>query len=174
MGVRRFAFVFALLLAVVPATSASPSPTQRAQTCQTLGFQPTDADRDARAGDVDLRVGVSQEQAVGEFPHVLWTLRLRNRTGQALRLTFPTNQYADLVLRRRGRVFHAWSWGRHFYPAFTYRTLAPHETYVCSLGPDELNVEGPEPGRYEQVAFLNTYGGGEGIRVERRGWFSIH
>ncbi len=52
--------------------------------------------------------------------------------------------------------------------------VASQGAVVCSLGPDELNVEGPEPGRYEQVAFLNTYGGGEGIRVERRGWFSIH
>jgi Intracellular proteinase inhibitor len=94
-------------------------------------------------------------------------LSLRNRTSRALRLTFPTTGYGVVVLRRRGRVVYASNSG--FFPAFTSRTLAPRETYLCTLGPDELDVENLEPGRYEQVATIHT----TRFHVRRRDWFSV-
>jgi hypothetical protein len=51
----------------------------------------------------------------------------------------------------------------------TSRNLAPHETHLCTLGGNELDVSSLEPGRYEQVAALNMLG----FSVVRRDWFSV-
>jgi hypothetical protein len=166
---RRVALVSALVLAVVPATSASPSQQGAVTGCQAgpLNYSPAPA---ARPGDLALGVKVHSEQAVGESPSVLWTLTLRNRTFKTVGVTYPTSQYAGVVLRRRGKVAYSWARGRGFFQAFSARTLGPKEKYVCTLGPDAINVEGLEQGRYELFAYLNAYR----LNVESHGWFSVH
>jgi len=155
------------VLLVVPASSASPSQGSAVQSCGTdFG---NSAGSSPRPGELGLKVAVHGEQAPGESPRVLWTLTLRNRTAKTLGLTFPSSQFADIVLRRKGRTAYRWSMGRGFYQAFTAKTLGPRETYVCTLGPDTINVDGLEQGRYELLAYLTAYG----LRVERRGWFSV-
>jgi hypothetical protein len=76
-------------------------------------------------------------------------------------LTFPTSQYANVIVRRGGRLVYSWHYRRAFFQAFTGRTLEPGATYVCTLGPDALELD---PGRYEVIAYLNTYG----LRVFKR------
>jgi hypothetical protein len=87
----------------------------------------------------------------------MWTLTVRNHSDQALGLTFRTNQYGNVVVRRAGRVVYSWDSRRGFFHAFTYRTLAPHETFACALTPDELDFGSLERGRYQVLAYLNTY-----------------
>lgn len=82
---------------------------------------------------------------------VRWTLSLRNRTSKALRLSFRSSQYADVVLRQGGRTVYSWSDHRVFLTVITALRLGAEETYVCSLGPDPLDLE---PGRYELIAYL--------------------
>jgi hypothetical protein len=172
MNVSRYALIGLLVLAFVPATSAAQAHRQGIDRCQTGGHTPGVGV--ARARDLQLRVAVHKEQAPGEAARVLWTLSLRNRTGRAIEVTFPTDKYADVVLRRKDRAVYAWSRGRWFYPVITSRALAPHETYTCTLGPSELNVDGLEPGRYQQIAFLAILEPQGRGRVESLGWFSIH
>ena len=65
----------------------------------------------------------------------------------------PTSQYADVVVRKGGRLEHRWASGHVFFQAFTHRILRPRETYVCTLEADSLNLE---PGRYEVRAYLTS------------------
>jgi hypothetical protein len=165
--VRRFAFVFALLLALLPA-SASPARSDAVPSCGPGPLSHATAPA-ARPGQLGLALAVHTEQAPGESPRAVWTLTLRNRTFKTLGITFPTSQYAEVLLRRRGKVAYSWSAGRGFFPAFSARALGPRETYVCTLGPDTLPVEGLEQGRYELRAYLKTYR----LWVETHGWFSV-
>jgi Intracellular proteinase inhibitor len=145
--VSRAALSLVLLLAAVPAASASRG--DEISHCKTLSNVPR-SDRSARARDLDLSVRYAPEASV-TGPKVRWALSLRNRTSTALRVSFPTSQYANVVLRRGGKVVYSWSYRRAFLPSFFARRLGARETYLCSLGPDPLDLE---PGRYELIAYL--------------------
>jgi hypothetical protein len=77
-----------------------------------------------------------------------WELRLRNDGPEPVRLTFPTSQLGDVVLRRDGVERWRWSEGRMFLQVLAERELAPAEEWSFSLeGAPEV-----EPGRYEATA----------------------
>jgi hypothetical protein len=137
------------LLAAVPATSASRAGGEISE-CRNL-YRVSASPRSARPRDLELRVSYSlQTSATG--PQVQWTLSLRNRISRALRLSFPTSQYANVVLRRSGKIMYSWGSHRAFLQVVTARRLPARTTYVCSLGPpDPLDLE---PGRYELIAYL--------------------
>jgi hypothetical protein len=146
--VSRAVLSLVLLLAAVPAASASRAGGQISH-CKTFyGVPPSD--RSARPRDVELRVSYSLERSV-TGPDVRWILSLRNRTSSSLGLRFPTSQYANVVLRRGAKIMYSWSSQRVFLPAVTVRRLGPRATYVCSLARDLLDLE---PGRYELIAYL--------------------
>jgi hypothetical protein len=150
-SVARVALALALLLA---AASAAPAPGANGKLpdCQTL-FDTAWPTRAARPGEVELTAAYSASPSAAGS-RVTWTLRLRNRTGTRLGLSFPTSQYANVIVRRGGRLVYSWHFRRVFFQAFTGRTLEPGETYVCRLAPDALELE---PGRYEVIAYLSTY-----------------
>jgi Intracellular proteinase inhibitor len=108
------------------------------------------SDRLARSRDLDLSVSYALETSV-MGPQARWILSLRNRTSRALRVSFPTSQYANVVLRRGGKIIYSWSAKRGFAQAVSGRRLGAGATYVCTLGPDPLDLE---PGRYELIAHL--------------------
>jgi hypothetical protein len=144
-----------VLLALVPAASASQNETTRIADCGTLDNPAVRPVRVARPRDFDFSVRYSTDGT-----HVRWVLSLRNRTRRAVGIAFPTYQYADVVVRKGGRVEHRWSWRRAFQQAFSHRILRPRETYVCALLPARLDLE---HGRYELHAYLTST-----IRVETR------
>src|SRR4029450_1173421 len=138
-----------LLLAAVPAASVSRAGGEIAE-CRNLYRVPL-SDPSARPRDLKLRVRHSlKTSATGS--QVQWTLSLRNRTSRALRLKFPTSQYANVVVRQRRKIVYSWSAERAFLQVVTPRRLPAGATYVCSLGaPDPLDLD---PGRYELIAYL--------------------
>jgi hypothetical protein len=137
-----------LLLAAVPAASASRAGGEISE-CRNLYRVPV-SDRSARPRDLELRVRYSLERSV-TGPDVRWILSLRNRTSRALRLRFPTSQYANVVLRQSGRIVYSWSAQRAFLQVFTARRLGARATYVCFLSRDLLDLD---PSRYELIAYL--------------------
>jgi Intracellular proteinase inhibitor len=141
-----------LLLAAVPAASAS-RPGGEIPHCKTLLSEVPPSDRSARPQDLELSVRYTLETVLPAGQRVRWILNLRNRTSRALRLSFPSSRYANVVLRRGGRVVYSWSYRRFFLDVVTARRLGARATYVCSLGPDLLDLE---PGRYEVVAYLSS------------------
>jgi hypothetical protein len=147
--VSRVVLSLVLLLAAVPAASASRAGSEISH-CRTFLSGILATDRSAQPRDLDLRVSYSLETSV-TGGQVRWTLSLRNRTSSALRLSFPTSQYANIVLRQSGRIVYSWSSHRAFAQVITARRLAPGATYVCNLGPDPLDLQ---PGRYELIANL--------------------
>jgi hypothetical protein len=112
---------------------------------------------------------VSSQWAIHRAHNVTWVLTLRNRTNKALGLNFLSSKYADVALRRQGTTVYSWASGKGFYQAFWSRKLAPHETYACSLAPDELDFDSLETGRYELIAGLNL----ADLRVQVRRPLSI-
>jgi hypothetical protein len=170
--VRQLALAIALILPVVPVAAASQSKDQSVENCEPSLESMPSAD-DARARDLKLKVAYSRQDVAGDPPSVLWTLSVRNRTARAVRLTFNSSRYANVVMRRNGRVAYSWSRGRGVYDAITYKTLGPHEAYVCTLGPD--SIEDLQPGRYRVIARLNTWWPRTfaPLRVEARRWFFV-
>jgi Intracellular proteinase inhibitor len=148
ISVSRAVLSLVLVLVVVPAASASRAGGEISH-CKTFSNLPV-PDRSARPRDLELRVRYSLERSV-TGPDVRWVLSLRNRTSRALRLRFPTSQYANVVLRQSGRILYSWSARRTFLPVFTARRLGARATYVCFLSRDLLDLE---PGRYELIAYL--------------------
>jgi Intracellular proteinase inhibitor len=146
--VSRGVLSLVLLLAAVPAASASRAGSEIFH-CRTFGVIPP-THRSAQPRDLDLKVSYSLETSV-TGQQVRWTLSLRNRTSRALRVRFPTSQYANVVLRQGGKIVYSWSSDRVFAQYVTARRLGPGATYVCNLGPDLLDLE---PGRYELIAYL--------------------
>jgi Intracellular proteinase inhibitor len=146
--VSRAVLSLVLLLAAVPAASASRAGSEISH-CRTFGVIPP-THRSAQPRDLDLKVSYSLEPSV-TGQQVRWTLSLRNRTSSALRLSFPTSKYANVVLRQGGKIGYSWSSDRVFAQYVTARRLGPGATYVCNLGPDLLDLE---PGRYELIAYL--------------------
>jgi hypothetical protein len=138
-----------LLLAAVPAASASRAGGEISH-CKTFYSGVPVYDRSARPRDLDLNVSYALGTSV-TGAQVRWILSLRNRTSRALRLSFPTSQYANVVLRQGGKTIYSWSSNRVFAQAVTARRLGAGATYVCALGPDPLDLE---PGRYELIAHL--------------------
>jgi hypothetical protein len=147
--VFRAVLSLVLLLATVPAASASRAGGEISH-CKTSSSGVRVSDRSARPRDLDLRVSYALGTSV-TGPQVRWILSLRNRTSTALRVRFPTSQYANVVLRRGGKIIYSWSANRGFAQVVSARRLGARETYVCSLGPDPLDLE---PGRYELIAHL--------------------
>ena len=145
----RVVLSLVLLLAAVPAASASRAGSEISH-CRTFLRGIPATDRSAQPRDLDLRVSYSLETSV-TGGQVRWTLSLRNRTSSALRLSFPTSQYANIVLRQSGKIVYSWSSHRAFAQVITARRLGPGATYVCNLGPDPLDLQ---PGRYELIANL--------------------
>ena len=112
----------------------------------------TSTARLARSSDLDLAVAyVAESTSAGT--RVGWRVTLRNRARKALLLSFPTSQYADVVVRKGGERRHLWSWRIKFQQMVTARTLGPRETYTCTLRPTVLELE---PGRYELIAYLTS------------------
>jgi hypothetical protein len=146
------ALFFSALLFVVPAASTSNAANGGPEQCRSMISSAPRADRSARPSDLDFSVAYSAApSAVGA--RVRWTLTLRNRARKSVGLTFPTSQYADVVVRQGGEVKYRWSSRRGFFQAFTGRTLGPRSVYKCYLGPDRLDLE---PGRYEVIAYLTS------------------
>ncbi len=77
-----------------------------------------------------------------------WELRVQNDGLEPVRLTFPTAQLGDVVLRQDGVERWRWSNGKLFAQVISERELAPAEEWSFSLqgGPEV------EPGRYEALA----------------------
>jgi hypothetical protein len=148
----RVALTLILLLAAVPAATASRTATGAVEECR-WPAQSARADRVARPGEVDLNVSFVGEMSPAG-PRARWRLSARNRTKKALALVFPTSQYANVVVRKGGAVVYSWDRRRAVFPAFHARTLRPRENYVCELAPDRIDLE---PGRYELIAYLTTY-----------------
>jgi Intracellular proteinase inhibitor len=146
--VSRAVLSLVLLLAAVPAASASRTGGEISH-CRTFGVIPP-THRSAQPRDLDLKVSYSLETSV-TGGQVRWTLSLRNRTSSALRLSFPTSQYANVILRQGGKIVYSWSSDRVFAQVVTSRLLGARATYVCSLGPDLFDLE---PGSYEVTAYL--------------------
>lgn len=146
--VLRFFSALALLL-VVPAAPTS-SAANGLPECGGGGLsRPA---RLARSSDLDFAVAyVAEPSPAGT--RVGWRVTLRNRTRKSVVLSFPTYQYADIIVRRGGERRHVWSWRKAFQQAFTARTLGPRETYTCTLRPTVLELE---PGRYELIAYLTS------------------
>ena len=155
-----------VLLAAVPAASASRAGGEISH-CKTFLSGVPISDRSARSRDLDLSVSYALVTSVAG-PQVRWTLSLRNRTSRALRLSFRSSQYANVVLRQRGKIMYSWSSYRAFLQVFTARRLGARATYVCSLDPDVLDLE---PGRYELIGYLAST---VALRTRRslfvRGW----
>jgi hypothetical protein len=147
--VSRAVLSLVLVLAAVPAASASRAGGEISH-CETSLSGVRVSDRSARPRDLDLSVSYALETSV-TGPQVRWILSLRNRTSSALRVSFPTSQYANVVLRQGGEIIYSWSANRVFAQAVTARRLDARATYVCILGPDPLDLE---PGRYELIAHL--------------------
>lgn len=148
----RVALMLTLLLAAVPAATASRTVAGAVEDCR-WPTQSARSDRVARAGEVDVNVSFVGEMSTAG-PRARWRLSARNRTKKALALVFPTSQYANVVVRKAGAVVYSWHHRRAFLQAFHGRTLRPRENYVCDLGSDPLILE---PGRYELMAYLTTY-----------------
>ena len=143
-----------LLVSAALSGSAAPASAESDHHCRTErpGGAPSRISRAARARDVELRLRYSVDSS-HTLPRALWVVSLRNRTRETLTLTFPTSQYADVVVRRGSVIRYRWSLGRVFLQAFSSRTLRPSETYICTLGPDPLVVG---PGPYTVIASLST------------------
>lgn len=146
--VSRAVLSLVFLLAAVPAASASRAGGE-VSGCRTLRPVPVSL-RSAGPRDLDLRVRYSLATSV-TGPQVRWIISLRNRSSRALRVRFPTTQYANVVLRQSGKIVYSWGSQYVFAQVVTGRRLGARETYVCSLGPDPLDLE---PGRYELTAYL--------------------
>ena len=144
----RFLSVLGLLL-LVPAAATS-SAANGLPECG--GGGPSRTARLARSSDLDLAVAYLAEPS-SAGTRVGWRVTLRNRTRKALVLSFPTSQYADVIVRRGGERRHLWSWRKAFFQLLTARTLGPRETYTCTLRPTVLELE---PGRYELIAYLTS------------------
>jgi hypothetical protein len=159
--VSRAALSLVLLLAAVPAASASRA-VPEIPDCRTfhLSSPVPVSPRDAQPRDLDLRVRYSLATSVGG-PQVRWILSLRNGTPRALRVRFGSSQYADVVLRRSGGIVYQWGSDRVFAQVVTSRLLGARGTYVCSLSPDLFDLE---PGRYEVTAYLAS---GVPVRIRR-------
>ena len=164
---RWFAAAVVLLVIFVPARSASPA--AGAPPCTATGSD-APADRPARARDLKLRVA-AEWSAKPNDDQVTWILKLQNRTNQALRLTFASSMYGNVVLRRSRRTVYRWDSGKGFYQAVWYSTVAPRETFACSLSRDVLDLERLGSGRYQLLAYLNLYP--FDVRVEARRSVSI-
>lgn len=149
LSVSRAVLSLVLVLAVVPAASASRAGGEISH-CKTYSSGLSVSDRLARPRDLDLSLSYALETSV-TGPRVRWILSLRNRSPRALRLSFPSSQYANVVLRQGGKIIYSWSANRGFAAVVSGRRLGARATYVCSLGPDPLDVE---PGRYELIAHL--------------------
>jgi hypothetical protein len=149
-GVTRRLWLLVFLLAV-PAAAAAGAPATEPESCdiRVEDFRNT---RPAKKGELDLEVAYSAVTSA-KGPRVQWVLTLRNRTRKARFLTFPTSQYANVVVRQGGRIRHSWHFGHAFFQAFTARSIRPRQTYVCTLRPAPLDLE---PGRYEVVAYLTS------------------
>jgi hypothetical protein len=149
--VSRAALSLVLLLAPVPAASASRA-VREISDCRTfpLSYPVPVSPRSARPRDLDLKVRSSLATSV-TGPQVRWIISLRNRTSRALRVRFPTSQYGNVVLRQSGKIVYSWSSHYAFAQVISARRLGARATYVCSLGPDPLDLE---PGRYELIAYL--------------------
>jgi hypothetical protein len=146
--VSRTVLALVLLLAAGAAAS-TPRAGAEISHCRTFFGAPL-SDRSARPRDLDLQVSYAPGTSI-TGTQVRWTLSLRNRTSKVLRLGFPSSQYAEVVVRQGGRTVYSWSDHRVFLPVVTALRLEAGETYVCSLGPDPLDLE---PGRYELIAYL--------------------
>jgi Intracellular proteinase inhibitor len=153
--VGRLVALVVILVALAPAASASQTDTTPIADCGTRDNPAVRPVRAARPRDLDFGVRYSTDGT-----RVRWVLSLRNRTRRTVGIAFPTSQYADVLVRKGGRVEHWWGWRRAFFQAFTHRILRPRETYVCALQPARLDLE---PGRYELHAYLTST-----IRVELR------
>lgn len=123
------------------------------------------SDRSARPRDLDLRVSYSLETSAAG-PQVRWILGLRNRTSKSLGLSFPDRQYANGILRRGAEILYSWDADRGFAQVFSARRLGPRATYICSLGPDRLDLE---PGRYTLIACLAS----KSVPVRTRRSFAV-
>jgi hypothetical protein len=146
--VLRFLSVLALLFAAPAAPTSSAA--NGIPECGGGGTARTA--RLARSSDLDFAVAyVAEPSSAGT--RVGWRVTLRNRTRKAVVLSFPTSQYADVIVRRGGERRHRWSSRKAFFQAFTARTLGPRETYTCTLRPTVLELE---PGRYELIAYLTS------------------
>lgn len=77
-----------------------------------------------------------------------WEFRLRNNGLEPVRLTFPTAQLGEVVLRQDGIERWRWSGGKLFAQVISERELAPGDAWSFSLE----GVPEVEPGRYEATA----------------------
>jgi hypothetical protein len=83
---------------------------------------------------------------------VTWSLTVRNDSGEAVTLTFPSGKQGDVVLEDdRNAEVYRWSGGRFFTEAVIRKQLRPDQEVVYRLEEPSLSVE---PGDYHLVATL--------------------
>ena len=81
---------------------------------------------------------------------VSWRLTVSSRAVEGHSLTFPTSQFADVILEREGSEHYRWSDGRLFAQVVTEQRLEPGATWTIMLD-DTLDVE---PGAYEAIGIV--------------------
>ena len=91
---------------------------------------------------------------------VTWTIEVANVSDQAVTLTFPTSQSADVTLLDRNNPVHRWSDDRFFEQRITTVTIEPGAVEQLLLPDDLTDVP---PGTYDVEVVVHAVGGLEAV-----------
>jgi hypothetical protein len=115
----------------------------------------------ASAGGSRDSLGVTISLNAGSYAireHIVMTVTAVNTTERALRLTFPTAQRYDFIVRKDRKPIWRWSDDRMFAQALSRHTIEPGDSIVYEFEWDQANVDGTELnlGRYTVGGILKT------------------